>query len=70
MWTTASSGPSPRPPSASSDNSVETRGGWGKPSATPTIAVRDSKTPAGPVLSFRPDAFRQFVARGASTAVG
>ena len=31
--------------------------------ATPcaTIAIRDSKTPAGPVLSFRPDAFRRFV---------
>lgn len=26
-----------------------------------TIAVRDSKTPAGPVLTFRPDAFRRFV---------
>ncbi|WP_405672246.1 DUF397 domain-containing protein [Streptomyces sp. NBC_01530] len=36
----------------------------------PAIAVRDSKTPGGPVLSFRPDAFRQFVAWGASTAVG
>ena len=27
-----------------------------------TIAVRDSKTPAGPVLSLRPGAFRRFVA--------
>ncbi|MET9907363.1 DUF397 domain-containing protein [Streptomyces sp. NPDC006476] len=26
-----------------------------------TVAVRDSKNPVGPVLAFRPDAFRQFV---------
>ena len=37
--------------------------------ATPcaTIAIRDSKTPAGPVLSFRPDAFRRFVSWSGAT---
>ncbi|GAA3821238.1 DUF397 domain-containing protein [Streptomyces coacervatus] len=32
-----------------------------------TIAIRDSKTPAGPVLSFRPDAFRRFVSWSGTT---
>ncbi|MEU6254089.1 DUF397 domain-containing protein [Streptomyces sp. NPDC047043] len=32
-----------------------------------TVAVRDSKTPAGPVLSFRPDAFRRFVSWSGAT---
>ncbi|WP_016908392.1 DUF397 domain-containing protein [Streptomyces xiaopingdaonensis] len=29
---------------------------------TGVVPVRDSKEPAGPVLSFRPDSFAQFVA--------
>ncbi|MEU5250480.1 DUF397 domain-containing protein [Streptomyces longwoodensis] len=36
----------------------------------PAIAVRDSKNPAGPVLSFRPGAFREFVAWSGGTAAG
>ncbi|MGW3014786.1 DUF397 domain-containing protein [Streptomyces longwoodensis] len=42
------------------------------PSSTPcpAIAVRDSKNPAGPVLSFRPGAFREFVAWSGGTAAG
>ncbi|MFF4252237.1 DUF397 domain-containing protein [Streptomyces sp. NPDC001663] len=32
-----------------------------------TVAVRDSKTPAGPALSFRPDAFRRFVSWSGAT---
>ncbi|MEU5179129.1 DUF397 domain-containing protein [Streptomyces longwoodensis] len=40
------------------------------PTPCPAIAVRDSKNPAGPVLSFRPGAFREFVAwSGDTTAV-
>ncbi|MFF4355474.1 DUF397 domain-containing protein [Streptomyces sp. NPDC001604] len=30
-------------------------------SPSATIAIRDSKNPAGPVLTLRPDAFRRFV---------
>ncbi|NKQ23975.1 DUF397 domain-containing protein [Streptomyces galbus] len=36
----------------------------------PAIAVRDSKNPAGPVLSFRPGAFQEFVAWSGDTAAG
>ncbi|MGW1559191.1 DUF397 domain-containing protein [Streptomyces sp. NPDC002144] len=32
-----------------------------------TVAVRDSKNPVGPVLAFRPDAFRQFVSWAGAT---
>ncbi|MGW2524754.1 DUF397 domain-containing protein [Streptomyces sp. NPDC001617] len=32
-----------------------------------TIAIRDSKTPAGPVLTLRPDAFRRFVSWSGTT---
>lgn len=32
-----------------------------------TIAVRDSKNPAGPVLTLRPDAFRRFVSWAGAT---
>ncbi|MFF4797153.1 DUF397 domain-containing protein [Streptomyces sp. NPDC001351] len=32
-----------------------------------TIAIRDSKNPAGPVLTLRPDAFRRFVAWSGTT---
>ncbi|GHD29487.1 DUF397 domain-containing protein [Streptomyces galbus] len=37
---------------------------------SPAIAVRDSKNPAGPVLSFRPGAFQEFVAWSGDTAAG
>ncbi|MFF8928810.1 DUF397 domain-containing protein [Streptomyces longwoodensis] len=40
------------------------------PTPCPAIAVRDSKNPAGPVLSFRPGAFREFVAWSGDTAAG
>ena len=32
-----------------------------------TVAIRDSKTPAGPTLSVRPDAFRRFVSWSGAT---
>ncbi|MEV6945910.1 DUF397 domain-containing protein [Streptomyces sp. NPDC051172] len=32
-----------------------------------TIAIRDSKNPAGPVLTLRPDAFRRFVSWSGTT---
>ena len=36
-----------------------------------TIAIRDSKNPAGPVLTLRPDAFRDFVSwTGTGTTPG
>ncbi|MCI3270039.1 DUF397 domain-containing protein [Streptomyces cylindrosporus] len=38
--------------------------------APTTVSIRDSKNPAGPVLSFRPDAFRQFVSWSGATAAG
>ncbi|MCD9872683.1 DUF397 domain-containing protein [Streptomyces guryensis] len=36
-------------------------------SPCPTIAIRDSKNPAGPVLTLRPDAFRHFVSWAGAT---
>jgi len=39
--------------------------------APATIAIRDSKNPAGPVLTLRPDAFRDFVSwTGTGTTPG
>ncbi|MFB7335921.1 DUF397 domain-containing protein [Streptomyces adustus] len=35
-----------------------------------TVAVRDSKNPAGPVLGFRPAVFAEFVVWSAATAAG
>ncbi|MET7472804.1 DUF397 domain-containing protein [Streptomyces sp. NPDC005648] len=32
-----------------------------------TIAIRDSKTPAGPILTLQPDAFRRFVSWAGAT---
>ncbi|QTD98268.1 DUF397 domain-containing protein [Streptomyces cyanogenus] len=39
--------------------------------ATPTtLAIRDSKTPAGPILTVAPAAFTRFVAWASATAAG
>ncbi|MFE2582038.1 DUF397 domain-containing protein [Streptomyces sp. NPDC059378] len=35
-----------------------------------TVAVRDSKNPAGPVLGFRPAVFAEFVVWSGATAAG
>ena len=35
---------------------------------TPTLAIRDSKTPAGPILTLGPAAFTSFVNWSATTA--
>ncbi|MEW1642031.1 DUF397 domain-containing protein [Streptomyces sp. NPDC091219] len=35
---------------------------------TPTLAIRDSKTPAGPILTLGPAAFTRFVNWSATTA--
>ncbi|MEU6536760.1 DUF397 domain-containing protein [Streptomyces sp. NPDC047000] len=42
------------------------------PAATPcaTVAVRGSKTPAGPHLALGPAVFADFVGRAAATAAG
>ena len=35
--------------------------------AATIVSIRDSKTPAGPTLSIRPDAFRRFVSWSGAT---